>query len=126
MAEEGGFQVKAVWNSDDAQLRIIFELKEMAASYFLSRDLEELYWTIRSMRREIDAKLNPTEKTDLKSKLEEIDNKRDKLLHDKKNSEIANEFFISLEDFYITISSLMKKHGLYFREADDPRKAITG
>lgn len=119
------FQVKAVWNSDDAQLRTIFEIKQMAAEAFLLRDIEVIYWTIRSLRRETDAKFNPTERKNLDKDLNDLDDARDELLNDKQNSEKINEFFFELERFYMKISELMKKHGLYFREADDPRRAIT-
>lgn len=115
MAEEG----QAVWNADQEQLKYLFVIKGEIISYFRERDIENLYWNLRILRNEIDAKLNDTEQVKLKEQLDEIDGLRDQLVNDKNNLNIVNNLFFKMEEFYIQMCRLMKEHALYFREYEE-------
>lgn len=136
--------LQSVWNFDGAELNLIFELKLEVSNALQEWNLEAAYWKLRDLRREIDAKLNRTKKNEIecyneegekqKVKLTEkelIDNfiiyvekERNTYLLNYQGEGAASKFYLILEEFYMNLASLMKEHGLYFREGDDPSKAI--
>lgn len=142
MGEE---EQKAIWNVDGAQLYVIFQIKTEASIYLTNWDLEKAYWRLRDLRREIDAKLTRTKKQKYQIKnnegdLEEQDLTQkemvDMLLDELTNERISfsniedktpkdfSRFYLILEEFYMVLSELMKEHGLYLREGDDPGQAF--
>lgn len=124
--------IQTKWNSDEAQLRIIFSIKEELVLRFLERDVEGVYWYLRSLRREIKAKLSTDESATVSKKLKRIDKIRLALLNKDESitkeveDELMKLLYIKEEKFYMLLCDYMKRHGLYFREKEDPRKAITG
>lgn len=131
---------QSVWNLDGAQLNLIFQIKYEASVYLTSWQLDQAYWRLRDLRREIDAKLNRTkrEKQSIKNPenkieeremtqkemvdylLEELTRERDAYLENEDKS----RFYLVLEEFYLLLSELMKEHGLWLREGDDPSQAF--
>jgi len=135
---------KAVWNFDGAELFLIFGIKQRIVEAFEEWDLETAYWKLRLLRMELDAKLQrghkklilelekkqkkkpkKTEKQIVDEKLENLDKKYTsyKELVDPDEKE-KSTFYQELQEFYIHLCWLMKKHGLYFREGEDMRLAV--
>lgn len=142
MAEEEA--LKSIWNFDGAELNLIFEIKAEAGTNIKNWDVEAAYWSLRDLRRELDAKFdikkkedyefkdkegkiikkNITEKEFIDHLILEIEVERNKFLESEQEDSDNSRFYLVLEEFYMKLSTLMKKHGLYFREGDDPSKAI--
>jgi len=136
---EGG---KALWNFDGAEAVAIFELKAKFVMEMKDWKLEEGYWTLRTLRMELDsmfsrgrkkritmtkedderekAKLKTeSEKQEIDRLLKELETERNTfLIADKDSPEIRSRFFLVLEAFYMKLCLLMKKHGMYFREGE--------
>lgn len=106
---------------DEAVLKRIDYLLNIAETQFISWDIKNLYWTLRALRRQIDSKLKKNEKDDIEKKLKELEKYRKKYLEAK---ELKGEYWFKCEEFYIELMRLMKAHGLFFRESDDPRYAV--
>lgn len=135
--------IQAVWNFDGAELALLFQFKVDVSVSLKSWNLEEAYWALRDLRREIDAKLNRDKKEEIiildekgnKQKmkmtekevvdylLNEVEKERNNFLEDVEDVEYSSRYYLVLESFYMHIAHLMKVHGLYFREGDDPSKA---
>jgi len=109
-------EIQAKWNMDEAQLRRIDYLLTLVTAHFQNWDLENLYWGLRSIRREINAKLTPTEREECKLNLGQLEQERNKFISEQKKQQ---DFFVSCEDFYLYLTEKIKKHGLYFRENED-------
>ncbi|HEC37728.1 hypothetical protein LCGC14_0732170 [marine sediment metagenome] len=144
MVEEA---IQSVWNFDGAQLSLIFQIKAQAGLSLNEWNLEGTYWALRNLRREIDAKFKTTKSKTTKSKfkiivdekekeveftekemvdylLRELVKERDLFLVSAGDQESMSRFYLVLEEFYLVLSRLMKEHGLYFREGDDPQDAF--
>lgn len=135
---------QTIWNIDGAELALIFEIKVEAGSHLKNWNLEGAYWSLRDFRREIDAKLNRekkenvkiygkddevkdeqlTEKEVVNIMLQDCENERNKFLKSDQDMDDLSSFYLILEQFYLHLSFLMKKHGLYLREGDDPSEAF--
>lgn len=138
---------KAIWNVDGAQLYVIFQIKTEASIYLTNWDLENSYWRLRDLRREVDAKLNRKKiekcnvrvtidgKTEIVEKnltqkekvdylLDELTKEREIFLISEKDVENYSRFYLVLEEFYMLLSELMKEHGLWLREGEDPSQAF--
>lgn len=142
MGDEVG---QTIWNSDAFEAQILFEIKSEFMKSLLSWDLENAYWKVRALRMELDAKLirkgqkkklieefegetkkeTIDEKTDTDSKLNDVETVRKDFnqINNPSDDERGN-LFLSLENFYMHLCYLMKKHGIYFREGDDYRLAV--
>jgi len=116
------FTAKTVWNMDEAVLKTIKDLKTAFLVLMQTWRLDNAYWIIRNIRMEIDAKLKEKEQTIVDKKLKDLEEKRKEYLQDKNKK--RGEFYFYLEDYYILLNRYMKKHGLYFREGDDPRLSV--
>ena len=112
----GNSEVQAKWNMDEAQLKRIDYLLTLSTSHFQNWNIEELYWVLRSIRREINAKLRQKEKEQLDSDLETLSKQRTEFLRQRMTK---GDFFINCEKFYMALTDLIKKHGIYFRENED-------
>ena len=129
--EQGG-ALQSVWNFDGAELALVFEIKQEVIERLKNWDLEGAYWKLREFRAELDAKqykklkddAEPPEikiTRDLMGELEEQRNMFNSTIH---SNESISKFYSYLEAFYMYLCRLMKRHGLFFREGDDPSKAI--
>lgn len=137
--------IQSVWNFDGAELSLIFQIKAQAGFLLNEWNLEGAYWSLRNLRREIDAKLKRekgkkkkfeiivgeekkqvefNEKERVDYLLVELVNERDTFLTSPQDNEDLSRFYLVLEEFYLLLSRLMKEHGLYFREGDDPSDAF--
>lgn len=135
---------QSVWNFDGAELYVIFIIKNKTREDLDSWRLEEAYWGIRSLRRELDAKLKrkqkkiiedfedeksdgkkrETEKETVDNLIKGLDNSK-KLFNESANDdEEKTRFYTKLEDVYMVLCHIMKVHGLYFREGEDSRLAV--
>lgn len=141
MAEE---TQQSLWNFDGAELYEIFGIKQQIIHELHKWDLESAYWSIRSLRREIDAKLKrkqkkiieeaekeknkgkvmKTEKEEIDDLITYLDNARSNYNSSKKIDSNKTEFYMALEKVYMELCFIMKKHGLYFREGEDVRLAV--
>lgn len=148
MSEEESQQ--ALWNFDGAELFLIFEIKKGIVDDLKLWDLEEAYRKLRLLRMELDAKLQRENKKIIDDYEEEIDSQRkekkgkrktekqevdgmlikidnyysDNYIDNKDDEETKEAFYKLLEEFYMHLCYLMKKHGLYFREGEDMRLAV--
>jgi len=114
--------LKTIWNMDEAVLKSIHCLKVKFIFLMERGEYEEAYWTLRHIRMEIDSKLKDEEQKNAEEKIKELEQSRRDFINNK-NTE-TGKFCISLEVYYILLNRYMKKHGLYFRENDDPRYAV--
>ena len=134
------------WNFDGAELEAVFSLKANFILQMGSWDLESAFWTLRTIRMEIDAKLSRgkkdmvvlltrkeekekekciTEKESVDKLMGELEDERNNyLVGNKQDPKARTRFFTTLENFYMHICHLMKKHGLYFREGEDNTLAV--
>lgn len=146
----GEFETQqAKWNFDGAESLALFNLKVQFISHMQNWELEKAYWITRILRMEVDAKLsrgknksiqklqeeidtiNEIEKKEVKNEKKELDEKTTQLEKDR-NVYIENRtdenyksiFFIQLEEYYMHVCYLMKKHGLFFREGEDNTLAV--
>ncbi|MBA7699245.1 hypothetical protein ES703_107936 [subsurface metagenome] len=139
-------QQQALWNFDGAELFLIFQIKSQIVTALEEWDLGEAYRKIRLLRGELDAKLIRSHKKiieefEKKSKKGEGKRKTEKAILDDKMKNLDNDysifikinnptneknadFYKKLEVLYMHLCYLMKKHGLYFREGEDPRFAV--
>jgi len=116
-----------VWNFDDAEAQLIFNIKKEFISCLLEWDLENAYWKIRTLITECDALLTTSDKDDgekntiIKS-LNELSKLRGEYneVHDPEGS-VKGDYYFALESLYKEICLLIKGHGLYFRERADDR-----
>jgi len=115
--------IKSIWNMDEARLKTINYFLNKAELEFQEWDLENLYWTLRSIKRMIYAKLKKNEKENIDKELKELENFRKKI-DIVKNGNERGKFYSMCENFYEKLTVLMKEHGLFFREGDDPRFAV--
>ena len=147
MAEEfQDQQQQSLWNFDGAELFLIFQIKSQIVVALEEWDLGEAYRKIRLLRGELDAKLirshkklieefekkdkkgegkKKTEKARVDDKMKNLDNDYSNFIkiNDPSDEEKA-DFYKKLESLYMELCYLMKKHGLYFREGEDPRFAV--
>lgn len=138
---------QALWNVDGAQLFVIFQIKTEASIYLTNWNLEQAYWKLRDLRREVDAKLNRTKPEDCNIKiikdgkpkiekkkmtqkqkvdflLDELTTERQVFMGSARENEDYSRFYLVLEEFYMLLSELMKEHGLWLREGEDPSQAF--
>lgn len=134
---------QSVWNIDGAELYAIFGIKEKIIEDFQTWKLEGVYWGIRDLRREVDAKMKrsvakaveeiekekgkgkkKSEKELLDEWIEEIDKARKKFNSSNQDDAAKVEFYLILEKVYMNICYTMKRHGLYFREGEDATFAV--
>lgn len=132
-----------LWNMDGAELNLIFTIKLESATYLKTWNLESAYWSLRDLRRELDAKLNRIKKEEIKysdaagnekkgsftekeivdAMLEECEKERNMFIESQQEMEDLSRYYLVLEQFYLHLSYLMKKHGLYLREGEDASEA---
>lgn len=128
---------QAEWNADGIELGVVFSIKLEIANLLDKWKLEECYWRLRAFRRELDAILTrhkiklQTEfekehkkETELEKKMIDDEMKvltelRETWLANKEDEEVKLLFYNSIEEFYMQLCFIMKKHGLYFRENRD-------
>jgi len=135
---------QSIWNFDGAELYAVFEIKRKFMEYLDSWDLENAYWQLRSLRREIDAKLKraqkkmveefekeknkghkeKTEKAIIDELINDLDNARKEYIASNLDETEKSNFYLKLEAGYMELCYTMKKHGLYFREGDDTSLAV--
>jgi len=135
---------QSIWNFDGAELFLIFSIKQMIVEALESWDLETAYWKLRLLRMEVDAKLQRTKKRIILEQEKKLKGKVSKMEKDVMDNKIKNlaekysefksiidpsdeeksNFYNELEEFYLYICHIMKKHGLYFREGEDNTLAI--
>ena len=117
--------IKSLWNIDEARLKTIDFFLNKAEVEFQNWSLENLYWTLRSIKRMIYAKLKKEERAEIDAKLAKLEEFRRKNNIIKNSTEnTKGKFYRMCEDFYESLTILMKEHGIFFREGDDPRFAV--
>lgn len=140
MAEEN----QTIFNFDGAQLYLIFQLKNAATINLSNWNLDEAYWKLRDLRREIDPilkttkpeeylvldekgekiKIKLTEREMVEKLLEILQNERNDLLSSSGEKEDFSRFYTALEEFYLILNRIMKERGLLLREGDDAGQAF--
>ena len=121
-AENQGGQdqtAKATWNFDQGELMLIFEIKYDLYNQFKDWNLEKVYWALRDLRRELDAKLSEREKEKISKSLSALENARQSFNAERTTKKSMGDFFTLLENFYMELCDLMQEHGIYFRESED-------
>lgn len=140
--DSGDYDAK--WNFDFAESIVLFNLKTTIAEYLDQWKLDEAYWKLRSLRREVDAilkrgrtkieeeQLKEQEKMTGKKKLgktlekEAVDEKLEELtqVHTEyiaipnPTDEEKIAFYTLLEEFYLLLCYFMRIHQLYFSEGN--------
>lgn len=114
---------ESVWNSDNIEHALLFEIKISFISNLKEWNLEAAYWDVRLLRLEFDAKLDDKEQKEVDRDIRSLEEMRTEYLKSKDDPESNGKFYAQLETFYILLTRLIKKHGIYFREGVDPSRA---
>ena len=116
---------KSIWNLDDARLRTLNYFMVLCDEAFSLWELNEIYSHLRSIRRIICAKINDVEFGKVTIAFKELEIlKRTMNKGEKDYDKKVIEYYNKCDEIYISMSRLMKKHGLFFREGEDPTKAV--
>jgi len=142
---------QTIWNFDGAELHFIFGIKNNFTTLLDKWDLENAYWSLRLLRREVDAALKrvnkrtnmieeqveeekakegrgkkgkETEKEEIDRLMVKTNTARDEYLASKQEDLDKSNFYNALESFYMRLCYLMKVHGMYFREGSDGGLAV--
>ena len=105
-------------NIDFLQLYEFFTIKNGAIENLRAWNLEQAYLDLRLLRIEIDPKLDDDseDKKELDALMTLIENDRNKFT----NGEIdKGEYYFKLEDTMMVMQRLAKKHGFFYKEAED-------
>lgn len=112
-----------IWNFDEEQLKLIFEIKKYFVIAFNNWDLETAYWKLRLFLKESEPMFDKGEdgkgeQYDLRDKFEEdVTNKRKKYIELKNpNDKNKAEFYLALEEFYVYLCNMIKEKGVYYRQ----------
>ena len=136
--------LQAKWNFDGAEYELIFGIKTLIVKNLNGWDLQNAYWNLRRLRVEMDAKLNrgkkikeldddgnenvkeikETEKMEMDRLLNELGDERNLFDNSDKQDGDMSKFYLALENFYLHLCYVMKKHGVYFREGEDRTFAV--
>jgi hypothetical protein len=115
--------VETKWNADNEKMDILMQLETALTESFTSYDYESIYSLLRAYRLNADPKFSSNEREKIKTKLENI-TKLYNSLKANKAPEVASEFFLEAEEFFLTISRGLKEAGIYFREGKNASNAI--
>jgi hypothetical protein len=113
----------AIWNMDEARLKSINDRMERCANALDNWQLEEIFFSILSLRREIAGKLTQTQLDSLNKDIEKLNEYRKNKLNKQDANEVC-QYWVLADKIYIDMNRLGKEHGWYFREGKDPRKAV--
>lgn len=108
-----------VWNFDDAETQLIFNLRIKFVDNLKDWNLEDCFWDIRLIKNEVMMIAKKSERETIKSKMDELEEKRKNYMENKEGKRV--DFFLGLEEFYLTLNSIIKQHGLCFQEKADLR-----
>lgn len=119
------FTAKTIWNMDEARMRVLNQYLVMCEMSFLDWDLDNLYIQLVSIRRIISGKISKEEYDKAGEKLEEIEKLKKQMDIDKEKDYDKKrvEWYNICDQLYVMLNRFMKKHGLFFREGDDPTRA---
>lgn len=107
-----------IWNFDDKEQELIFELKVKFINHRDKWELDDAYWTLLSLISESESAFEDTDKKKVQEEFDEISEFR------KKNNgnfielddEFKSEAFLMMNKIYRKICSLLVDNGLYFRK----------
>ncbi len=121
---EPNFNVKTIWNMDEARLKSLDGYLILCDDCFSVWDLGGIYSNLQSIYRIASAKFTNTQGEEIEKLFEELE-KIKRLMDDDDNDDESNpvKFYKKCNQMYIKLGRLMKAHGLYFREGKDPTKA---
>lgn len=118
---------KSVWNMDEARLQALNYYLRLVEDAFEYGNHELIHKHLRSVRRILFGKLKEEEMLEVNEIFSKMQEYKDKFYTGGTKEikfEMYNEFYNQADEAYIKMNKLMKKHGLYFREGDDPRRAV--
>jgi hypothetical protein len=108
-----------VWNFDDKEQELIFELKVKFINCRDNWNLEDAYWTLLSL-------ISESESAFLDGDKEKVQNDFNKISEFRKdnggnfielnNDEMKSEAFLMMNEMYRKICGLLVENGLYFRK----------
>ena len=121
---ESTFNVKTIWNMDEARLKSLNTYMVLCEDAFVCWDLNNLYVYLKSIRRVISGKITKKQLEGLDIKFRGLE-KLKRAMDDDDNDDESNpvKFYNKADEIYIDLNRLMKAHGLFFREGRDPTKA---
>lgn len=109
-----------LWNIDDAESRLIFNLKLKFLEAISSWDLETAFWRLCDLDMESDALLDEdTEASEIDTLIEALSNTRNEYIkYVEPSEELKQKHHSELSKIYKKICRHLKAHGLYFREGE--------
>lgn len=114
---------KLVWNFDDAESKLIFEMKQKFIYYRDNWDLENAYWSLLSMLSEVETLFEDNVKEELNNLFNTITSVRAETNKFENLTDIAKgSCFNLLNDFYRKLCSEIVDKDYYFRK----KKEYTG
>ena len=120
---ESTFNVKTIWNMDEARLKSLNTYMVLCEDSFVCWDLDNLYTYLKAIRRIAAGKFRKTEVEELDKKFEELEKIKRKMDEDNAEQSDSIKFYDKGDEIYLELNRLMKAHGLFFREGRDPTKA---
>ncbi len=121
---ESSFNVKTIWNMDEARLKSLNTYMVLCEDSFACWDLNNLYIYLKSIRRVISGKITRKQLEELDKKFESLEKIKRKMDDDGNDDESDSvRFYNKSDDIYVDLNRLMKAHGLFFREGRDPTRA---
>ncbi len=120
---ESTFNVKTIWNMDEARLKSLNTYMVLCEDAFVCWDLNNLYTYLKAIRRIASGKFRKTELETLDKKFEKLEGIKRKMDDDREDESDSVKFYNKADEIYLELNRLMKAHGLFFREGRDPTKA---
>lgn len=113
---------QTLWNIDGARFYELNNFMESCNGALVNYDLDLAYYMIMAIRRIVFAKYSDVERQEINKLFWQLQKLREQLYLGKNNC--AAELYNRLDELYIMINIKNKEHGLYFRESDDPSRAV--
>jgi len=108
---------KVVWNFDDAESKLIFDMKLQFIKYRDSWDLEKAFWSLLSLLSEIENLFEESTKEELKKEFDEIISIRKESDNFTRLDEVTKgTCFIVLNEFYRKLCYEAVDKDYYFRK----------
>ncbi len=120
---ESTFNVKTIWNMDEARLKSLNTYMVLCEDAFVCWDLNNLYTYLKAVRRIASGKFSTKQLKELDSKFSDLEEIKRKMDDDNEDESDSIKFYNQADKIYLELNRLMKAHGLFFREGRDPTKA---
>ena len=119
------FTAKTVWNMDESRMKAVDYYLSLCETAFINWNLEELYIYLKQVRRMISGKISEEQFKKCDDMLQDMEKIRRSINIDneQETKKKKSELYEKADELYVYLNRLMKKHGMFFKEGDDPTRA---